>query len=68
MKPNTWLFLRSAGRAWAAIGHRTPSAPATGLLLEIGYARAEGATWEQIAEASTLDVATVRKHGEYSAT
>lgn len=61
MHPATWILLRGAGRH---LLHAADGAAISNLQLEIGHARAEGATWNQIADAALLPVATVRRYGE----
>jgi hypothetical protein len=61
LKPSTWIFLRGAGRR---LVHASDDVAISNLILEIGHARAEGATWDQIADAALLPVATVRRYGD----
>jgi hypothetical protein len=68
MRPETWIFLRSAGRAWQAAGYPKDAegAPATGaaasnMRTEITAARSEGSAWQEIADAALLAVGTVKE-------
>ena len=61
LKPGTWIFLRSAGRTWAAIGYPATGAAASNLRTEITVARSEGSTWQEIADAALLAVETVKQ-------
>ena len=64
MKPETWIFLRNAGRRyhWPADG--ADNAGRVNLRTEIAAALSEGNSWEAIADAALLPVATVRRYGE----
>lgn len=69
MSPSTWIFLRSAGSAWAATGHSMAgSAALSNLRTEIQHALSEGATWEAIADATLLAVETVKQLATKEAT
>jgi len=66
MTPSTWIFLRGAGRRFRAYQpiDGADYAAAGNLRLEIAAALNEGCSWQEIADAALLPVATVRIHGE----
>jgi len=61
MKPATWIFLRNAGRWYR---QWQDDSTTSNLRTEISAALSEGCSWQEIADAALLPVATVRRYGE----
>jgi hypothetical protein len=61
MRPATWIFLRSDGRTWQAIGSPQSGAAHSNLRTEITAALSEGSTLQEIADAALLAVETIEK-------
>lgn len=67
MTDSTWNHLRSHGRSWIAQGHHPRSGTVQILRMLIARARNQGATWQEVADASMLSLSTVRKYGKQEA-
>jgi hypothetical protein len=64
VEDSTWNHMRSHGRSWIAQGYHPRSKTIDTLRRLFSAARREGATWQEIADASMLSLSTVRKYSK----